>query len=87
MITKVQETKLFKAKGGETMQYDFSKLRDRIIKMFGKQEAFAKSLGMSPRSLSLKLNNERYFKPPEISRAIELLDLSPSDIPAYFFAT
>lgn len=69
------------------MEYDFSKLRKKIVDVFGKQEAFAKALGMSERSLSLKLNNERYFKPPEISRAVELLGLSPSDIPAYFFAT
>lgn len=69
------------------MKYDFGLLRKRIIEKFGKQEAFAKSLGISARSLSLKLNNERYFKPAEISRAIDLLELEPSDIPAYFFAT
>lgn len=67
------------------MKYDFSKLRGKIIEVFGKQEAFAKALGMSSRSLSLKLNNERYFKPTEINKAIELLGLNLSDIPEYFF--
>ena len=67
------------------MKYDFSKLRGKIVEVFGKQEAFAKALGLSSRSLSLKLNNERYFKPTEISKAIELLGLSLSDIPEYFF--
>jgi len=67
------------------MKYDFSKLRGKIIEVFGKQEAFAKALELSSRSLSLKLNNERYFKPTEISKAIELLGLSLSDIPEYFF--
>ena len=66
------------------MQYDFSKLRGKIIEVFGKQEAFARALGMSERSLSLKLNNERYFKPPEISKAIALLGLDAVDIPKYF---
>lgn len=68
------------------MEYDFTKLRKKIVEVFGKQEVFAKALGMSPRSLSLKLNNERYFKPPEISKAVDLLGLTPSDIPTYFFA-
>lgn len=68
------------------MRYDFRKLRDKIVEIFGKQEAFAHALGISTRSLSLKLNNERYFKPNEISKAIELLGLAMTDIPEYFFA-
>lgn len=68
------------------MKYDFSKLRGKITEVYGKQETFAKALKLSPRSLSLKLNNERYFKPLEISKAIELLGLSLSDIPEYFFS-
>ena len=67
------------------MKYDFRKLRGKIVEVFGKQEAFAKALGLSQRSLSLKLNNERYFKPYEISKAIELLGLNLTDIPEYFF--
>ena len=67
------------------MKYDFSKLRGKIVEVYGKQEAFAKAVGLSARSLSLKLNNERYFKPNEISKAIGLLGLSLSDIPDYFF--
>ena len=66
------------------MEYSFKKLRGRIVEMFGKQEAFARALGLSPRSLSLKLNNKRYFKPCEISRSIELLNLCTTDIPGYF---
>lgn len=65
--------------------YDYSKLCGRIVEKFGKQAAFAAALGLSERSLSLKLNNERYFKPNEISKAIELLGLLLTDIPEYFF--
>ena len=65
--------------------YDLSRLTGRIGDKFGKQEAFARALGTSERSLSLKLNGERYFKPNEISRSIELLGLTPMDIPDYFF--
>lgn len=67
------------------MEYDFRKLRGKIVEIFGKQEAFAKALGISQRSLSLKLNNERYFKPCEISKAVKLLGLELTDIPEYFF--
>lgn len=67
------------------MQYDFRKLRGKIVEVYGKQEAFAKAVGLSTRSLSLKLNNEREFKPSEISRAIPLLRLDFKDIPEYFF--
>ena len=67
------------------ISYDFSKLLGKIVEKYGKQESFAPALGISSRSLSLKVNNERYFKPNEISRAVDLLGLDPSDIPAYFF--
>lgn len=67
------------------MKYDFRKLRGKIIEVFGKQEAFAKAIGLSERTISLKLNNERYFKPCEISKAIDLLGLTLADIPEYFF--
>lgn len=67
------------------LSYDFSKLLGKIVEKYGKQEAFAPALGISSRSLSLKVNNERYFKPNEISKAVELLELKPSDIPSYFF--
>ena len=69
----------------QRIEYDLSKLIGRIRNKFGKQEAFARALCISERSLSLKLNGERYFKPDEISRSIELLGLTLSDIPDYFF--
>lgn len=67
------------------MEYDYRKLIGKIKEVFGKQSAFAKAIGLSERSLSLKLSNQRYFKMPEISQAVELLGLESSDIAAYFF--
>lgn len=67
------------------MNYDFRKLRGKITEVYGKQEAFARAIDLSTHSLSLKLNNVRYFKPNEISKAIELLGLTLLDIPDYFF--
>lgn len=67
------------------MAYDYSKLLGRITEKFGTQGRFSAAMGMSERSLSLKLNNKVPFKQPEISKASELLDISEADIYPYFF--
>lgn len=67
------------------MPYDYSKLRGRIIEMCGTQEEFAHRMGISERSISLKLNGKRPFKQQDIANAISVLGLSHKDIPAYFF--
>lgn len=68
------------------MEFDYSKLAGRIIEKFGKQSAFAKAMGLSERSMSLKMTNQRFFKQPEIVLAVKLLELDMTDIPAYFYA-
>ena len=67
------------------MGFDYSKLRGRIVEEFGTQQAFAKALGVSARTLSLKMNNRIPFGQGEIDSAITLLDATPQDIKAYFF--
>jgi hypothetical protein len=42
-------------------------------------------MGLSERSLSLKLNSKVGFKQSEIAKACKLLDIAESDIPEYFF--
>ena len=66
--------------------FDYKKLRGKIREVFGTQENFANALGISKVSLSLKLNNTRDFTQGEISKAAALLEIKPSDVPAYFFA-
>ena len=48
---------------------------------------FAEMMGLSERTISMKLNNKVAFKQPEIQRALEVLKLKPEDVPIYFFAT
>lgn len=67
------------------MAFDYSKLKGRIVEKFQTQQAFAKAMDLSERSLSLKLNSERTWKQPEICRAVLLLGLSKEDINEYFF--
>lgn len=67
------------------MSFDYSKLRGRIKEKYETQAAFAKDLGISERTLSLKMRGKRAWTQGEIDRAIFLLELSEKDIPEYFF--
>lgn len=67
------------------MGFNYSKLKGKIVEVFGTQTAFAQEMGWSERTLSLKLNNKRFWKQPEIAKARELLLIGEEEIPVYFF--
>lgn len=67
------------------MAFDYSKLRGRIIEIFGSQGAFAVAMDWSERTTSLKMSGKRAWKQPEICKAIKLLQLSEKDIQEFFF--
>lgn len=67
------------------MAFDYSKLKGRIVEKFDTQGAFSKALGVSERTLSLKLNNKIFFSQDEIIKCSSLLDLLPCEIQEYFF--
>ncbi|MCR1952357.1 DUF739 family protein [Clostridium sp. DSM 100503] len=67
------------------MQFDYSKLRGRIIEKHKTQNEFSKILGVSERTLSLKLNNKIFFSQDEIIRISELLSIGEDKIQKYFF--
>lgn len=67
------------------MAFDYKKLRGKIVEVFGTQCEFAKAIGWSERTLSLKMNGSRTWKQTDICKAIKLLGLSGEDIPIYFF--
>ena len=69
----------------ENVNFDYSKLRGRIIEIFGNQKEFAKAMGMSPVSVSLKLCNRSFFNQEEIQKAVIILGIEPGDVAAYFF--
>ena len=56
------------------MSFKYAKLSGRIKE------------NMSPRSISLKLNNKREWKQNEIDKACELLEIPTSEIGEFFFA-
>lgn len=67
------------------MAFDYSKLRGRIVEKFGSQQKFAEAMGMSERTLSLKINGKRSWKQPEILEVVKKLGLTEEDIQDYFF--
>lgn len=71
--------------GEKSMNFDYGKLKKRIKEKFKTQAGFAKAIGWSERTLSLKLSGKIYWKQPEICRAVQLLQLSVQHIPEYFF--
>mgnify|MGYP003571392429 CR=1 FL=1 len=67
------------------MAYNYNKLRGRITEICGTQSKFAESMGLSERTISLKLTGQVGWKQSEIRKAIEVLTINQEDIPAYFF--
>jgi hypothetical protein len=67
------------------MAFDYSNLNGKVVSKYGTQFRFAEAMGLSERSLSLKLNNKVQWKQMEIAKASDLLGIDKSDIPAYFF--
>ncbi len=67
------------------MGFDYSSLADKIVNVCKTHATFAKKLGISTRSESLKMNNKREWKPSEIVKSCDILDIPYSEIPFYFF--
>ena len=67
------------------MPYDYSKLDGKITEVFGARYNFAKAMGMSERSLSLKMTCQRPWKDTQISKAAQLLGISQLELGLYFF--
>jgi len=65
--------------------FDYSKLKGRIIEIFGTQQAFAVAMKWSERTLSLKMNNIRTWTQKDIMQASILLSIPQEEIQKYFF--
>lgn len=68
------------------MPYNYSKLLGRIVERVGTQSNFAEEIGLSERSVSLKLNGKVGWKQCEIAKACEVLAIKDDEIASYFFA-
>lgn len=68
------------------MPYDYAKLKGLIVEKYQTQAGFAHAMGLSERSVSLKLNRKVGWTQAEIAKACRLLSIDSEDIAAYFFA-
>ena len=68
------------------MDFDYAKLKGKIREKFTTQAYFANAIGLSPTSVSDKLNNKCSWTQSEIGRAADVLEIDKIDIPNYFFA-
>ncbi len=67
------------------MKYDYSKLSGKIKECCGNQLNFSNSIGLSERSVSLKMNGKREWKQSEIDKTCKVLKIEHTEIPLYFF--
>lgn len=67
------------------MRFNYAKLKGRIKEKYGTQEAFAKTIGLTPTTFSFKINGKAKWTQDEIVKAVELLEISRDEITEYFF--
>lgn len=67
------------------IEFDYSKLRGRIVEKFKTYTAFAEYLGISPQQLSPKLNGTTGITKEDIVEWCEALGISNDEIGLYFF--
>ena len=65
--------------------FSYSKLKGRIVEVYGSQAEFAKAYGISENVLSRKMRNKTRFTSDDIIRMTEMLDIDIADVGAYFF--
>ena len=72
-------------KGENKMSHDYSKLLGKIVEKCGTQLIFSERMGLSERTISLKLNRKVPWKDTEIVKAAEILEIPSNEIVEYFF--
>ena len=68
------------------MEYNYSKLLGLIVEKYGTQLKFSEAIGLSERSVSLKLNGRVGWKQAEIAKACALWGIPGKSVATYFFA-
>lgn len=64
----------------------YQKLRGRIRECGFTEKSIATYLNLSPSMISMKMHGKIDWKKEEMTLICKVLNISPSDIPIYFFA-
>lgn len=67
------------------MAFNYAKLLGKIVEIFGTQRKFAEAMGLSERTISLKLNGKMGWKQAEIVKESSVLSIPENSIVEYFF--
>lgn len=67
------------------MDFDYSKLKGKIVECYKSQGTFAKAIHQSERTVSLKLNNHVPFSDIEIVKWCHALEIPLEKVDSYFF--
>ena len=67
------------------MEFNYRKLRGRIVEICGTQAEFATRMNKSERTISLKLQGKIPWGQEEIMNALDVLQLDATDVQEYFF--
>lgn len=68
------------------MAKEYSKLRGRIVEMFGTQSEFAGKIGASEQTITNKLAGKSQFSQDDIILWCNVLGIAAGDVGDYFFA-
>ena len=66
--------------------FDYSKLKGKIIELYGTQSNFLTHLNMTEATFIKTMKNVRYFNQSEILIILNLFKLNVADIGDYFFS-
>ena len=66
-------------------EFDYQKLKGKIVEKKKNQENLANQMGITKQSLNQKLNNKVAFKQSDIITISNLLEISKVEISEYFF--
>lgn len=66
------------------MEFDYSKLRGRIVEKYGSYAAFSRMLDITEIQVSKKLNGKARFSQEDIVRWSDLLDIDSQGMGLYF---
>lgn len=67
------------------MTKTYSKLRGRIVELYGSQKQFAKTIGLSEQSVVAKLNCRSDFSQSDIIKWCNILKIDTNEVASYFF--
>lgn len=68
-----------------SMKFNYSKLRGKIIEVYGSQKMFSKVINLSEQSITAKLNGRSDFSQDDILKWGNALCLNKEEFGTYFF--